>query len=132
MVSFTLVSSLADVIKCNKKKLLVMKAKTVEENLHDFKIMSQYVKCAMCSLSERDRLKALALLQEFTHHLEHVQEVPQLVRLSFWESAYHVFYFLTKARQLRRDCTGFSAEVKQDLERLICQLKKNAYGDRPN
>ena len=97
-----------------------MKAKTVEENLDDFKIMSQNVKCAMCSLSERDRLMALALLQEFTHHLEHVQEVPQLVRLSFWESAYHVFYFLTKARQLRRDRTGFSAEVKQDLEQLFC------------
>lgn len=109
-----------------------MKAKTVEENLHDFKMMSQNVKSAMCNLSERDRLTALALLQEFTHHLEHVQDVPQLVRLSFWESAYHVFYYLTKSRQLRRDRTGFSAEVKQDMERLFCQLKANAYGDRPN
>ena len=69
------------------------------------------------SVDERARIKSM--LFEFCNHLEHVQNMPMMSRLVFWECCYYLFDFLRRRKELTRKNFGFSSDTKAALKQFL-------------
>ena len=72
--------------------------------------------------NHHERHAALRQVNNYIAHLENVQQMDVVTRLSYWECAYAVFDFLRCNRQLGRTVGKFDAEVKQMLDDVIREL----------
>lgn len=72
--------------------------------------------------NHHERHAALRQVNNYIAHLENVQQMPLLMRLSYWECAYAVFDYLRRNKQLGRTVGKFDAEVKQVLDDVIREL----------
>ena len=72
--------------------------------------------------SQRERRAALRQLNNYVTHLEQVQQMPLVTRLSYWECTYAVFDYLRRNKQLGRTVSKLDAEVKQMLDDAIREL----------
>lgn len=71
---------------------------------------------------QRERRAALRQLNNYVAHLEQVQQMPLVTRLSYWECTYAVFDYLRRNKQLGRTVGKLDAEVKQMLDDAIREL----------
>ena len=85
---------------------------------------------ALKGLSQHERREAIRRLNNYVAHLEYVQQMDVVMRLSYWECAYAVFDYLRRNKQLGRTVGKFDAEVKQVLDDIIRELlnKYNEHG----
>ena len=72
--------------------------------------------------NHHERRAALRQVNNYIAHLENVQQMDVVTRLSYWECAYAVFDFLRCNKQLGRTVGKFDAEVKQMLDDVIREL----------
>ena len=87
--------------------------------------MKEMKKClqkALKGLSQHERREAIRRLNNYVAHLEYVQQMDVVMRLSYWECAYAVFDYLRRNKQLGRTVGKFDAEVKQVLDDIIREL----------
>ena len=77
---------------------------------------------ALKGLSQHERREAIRRLNNYVAHLEYVQQMDVVMRLSYWECAYAVFDYLRRNKQLGRTVGKFDAEVKQVLDDIIREL----------
>jgi hypothetical protein len=77
---------------------------------------------ALKGLSQHERREAIRRLNNYVAHLEYVQQMDVVMRLSYWECAYAVFDYLRRNKQLGRNVGKFDAEVKQVLDDIIREL----------
>ena len=73
-------------------------------------------------MSQHERREAIRRLNNYVAHLEYVQQMDVVMRLSYWECAYAVFDYLRRNKQLGRTVGKFDAEVKQVLDDIIREL----------
>ena len=72
--------------------------------------------------NHHERRAALRQVNNYIAHLENVQQMDVVTRLSYWECAYAVFDYLRRNKQLGRTVGKFDAEVKQMLDDVIREL----------
>ena len=72
--------------------------------------------------NHHERHAALRQVNNYIAHLENVQQMFVVMRLSYWECAYAVFDYLRRNKQLGRTVGKFDAEVKQMLDDVIREL----------
>ena len=72
--------------------------------------------------NHHERRAALRQVNNYIAHLENVQQMDVVTRLSYWECAYAVFDYLRRNKQLGRTVGKFDAEVKQVLDDVIREL----------
>ena len=72
--------------------------------------------------NHHERRAALRQVNNYIAHLENVQQMDVVTRLSYWECAYAVLDFLRCNKQLGRTVGKFDAEVKQMLDDVIREL----------
>lgn len=77
---------------------------------------------ALKGQSQHERREAIRRLNNYVAHLEYVQQMDVVMRLSYWECAYAVFDYLRRNKQLGRTVGKFDAEVKQVLDDIIREL----------
>ena len=77
---------------------------------------------ALKGLRQHERREAIRRLNNYVAHLEYVQQMDVVMRLSYWECAYAVFDYLRRNKQLGRTVGKFDAEVKQVLDDIIREL----------
>lgn len=86
------------------------------------KEMKKRLQKALKGLSQHERREAIRRLNNYVAHLEFVQQMDVVMRLSYWECAYAVFDYLRRNKQLGRNVGKFDAEVKQVLDDVIREL----------
>lgn len=86
------------------------------------KEMKKRLQKALKGLSQHERREAIRRLNNYVAHLEFVQQMDVVMRLSYWECAYAVFDYLRRNKQLGRTVGKFDAEVKQVLDDVIREL----------
>ena len=86
------------------------------------KEMKKRLQKALKGLSQHERREAIRRLNNYVAHLEYVQQMDVVMRLSYWECAYAVFDYLRRNKQLGRTVGKFDAEVKQVLDEIIREL----------
>ena len=86
------------------------------------KEMKKRLQKALKGLSQHERREAIRRLNNYVAHLEYVQQMDVVMRLSYWECAYAVFDYLRRNKQLGRNVGKFDAEVKQVLDDVIREL----------
>ena len=86
------------------------------------KEMKKRLQKALKGLSQHERREAIRRLNNYVAHLEYVQQMDVVMRLSYWECAYAVFDYLRRNKQLGRTVGKFDAEVKQVLDDIIREL----------
>lgn len=86
------------------------------------KEMKKRLQKALKGLSQHERREAIRRLNNYVAHLEYVQQMDVVMRLSYWECAYAVFDYLRRNKQLGRTVGKFDAEVKQVLDDVIREL----------
>lgn len=86
------------------------------------KEMKKRLQKALKGLSQHERREAIRRLNNYVAHLEYVQQMDVVMRLSYWECAYAVFDYLRRNKQLGRTVGKFDAEVKQVLNDMIREL----------
>lgn len=86
------------------------------------KEMKKRLQKALKGLSQHERREAIRRLNNYVAHLEYVQQMGVVMRLSYWECAYAVFDYLRRNKQLGRTVGKFDAEVKQVLDDIIREL----------
>ena len=86
------------------------------------KEMKKRLQKALKGLSQHERREAIRRLNNYVAHLEYVQQMDVVMRLSYWECAYAVFDYLRRNKQLGRNVGKFDAEVKQVLDDIIREL----------
>lgn len=86
------------------------------------KEMKKHLQKALKGLSQHERREAIRRLNNYVAHLEYVQQMDVVMRLSYWECAYAVFDYLRRNKQLGRTVGKFDAEVKQVLDDIIREL----------
>ncbi len=86
------------------------------------KEMKKRLQKALKGLSQHERREAIRRLNNYVAHLEYVQQMDVVMRLSYWECAYAVFDYLRRNKQLGRTVGKFDAEVKQMLDDVIREL----------
>ena len=86
------------------------------------KEMKKRLQKALKGLSQHERREAIRRLNNYVAHLEYVQQMDVVMRLSYWECAYAVFDYLRRYKQLGRTVGKFDAEVKQVLDDIIREL----------
>ena len=86
------------------------------------KEMKKRLQKALKGLSQHERREAIRRLNNYVAHLEYVQQMDVVMRLSYWECAYAVFEYLYRHKQLGRNVGKFDAEVKQVLDDIIREL----------
>ena len=86
------------------------------------KEMKKRLQKALKGLSQHERREAIRRLNNYVAHLEYVQQMDVVMRLSYWECAYAVFDYLRRNKQLGRTVGQFDAEVKQVLDDIIREL----------
>ena len=84
--------------------------------------MKKRLQKALKGLSQHERREAIRRLNNYVAHLEYVQQMDVVMRLSYWECAYAVFDYLRRNKQLGRNVGKFDAEVKQVLDDIIREL----------
>ena len=84
--------------------------------------MKKRLQKALKGLSQHERREAIRRLNNYVAHLEYVQQMDVVMRLSYWECAYAVFDYLRRNKQLGRTVGKFDAEVKQVLDDIIREL----------
>jgi hypothetical protein len=72
--------------------------------------------------NHHERHAALRQVNNYIAHLENVQQMDVVTRLSYWECAYAVFDYLRRNKQLGRTVGKFDAEIKQVLDDIIREL----------
>jgi len=72
--------------------------------------------------NHHERRAALRQVNNYIAHLENVQQMDVVTRLSYWECAYAVFDYLRRNKQLGRTVGKFDAGVKQMLDDVIREL----------
>ena len=72
--------------------------------------------------NHHERRAVLRQVNNYIAHLENVQQMDVVTRLSYWECAYAVFDYLRRNKQLGRTVGKFDAEVKQMLDDVIREL----------
>ena len=86
------------------------------------KEMKKRLQKALKGLSQHERREAIRRLNNYVAHLEYVQQMDVVMRLSYWECAYAVFDYLRRNKQLGRTVGKFDAEIKQVLDDIIREL----------
>ena len=86
------------------------------------KEMKKRLQKALKGLSQHERREAIRRLNNYVAHLEYVQQMDVVMRLSYWECAYAVFDYLRRNKQLGRTVGKFDAEVRQVLNDMIREL----------
>ncbi len=86
------------------------------------KEMKKRLQKALKGLSQHERREAIRRLNNYVAHLEYVQQMDVVMRLSYWECAYAVFDYLRRNKQLGRTVGKFDAEVNQVLDDIIREL----------
>lgn len=86
------------------------------------KEMKKRLQKALKGLSQHERREAIRRLNNYVAHLEYVQQMDVVMRLSYWECAYAVFDYLRRNKQLGRTVGKFDAEVKQVLDDIVREL----------
>ena len=86
------------------------------------KEMKKRLQKALKGLSQHERREAIRRLNNYVAHLEYVQQMDVVMRLSYWECAYAVFDYLRRNKQLGRTVGKLDAEVKQMLDDAIREL----------
>ena len=72
--------------------------------------------------NHHERRAALRQVNNYIAHLENVQQMDVVTRLSYWECAYAVFDYLRRNKQLGRTVGKFDAEIRQVLNDMIREL----------
>ena len=86
------------------------------------KEMKKRLQKALKGLSQHERREAIRRLNNYVAHLEYVQQMDVVMRLSYWECAYAVFDYLRRNKQLGRTVGKFDAEIRQVLNDMIREL----------
>ena len=86
------------------------------------KEMKKRLQKALKGLSQHERREAIRRLNNYVAHLEYVQQMDVVMRLSYWECAYAVFDYLRRNKQLGRNVGKFDAEIRQVLNDMIRDL----------
>lgn len=84
--------------------------------------VKNYMQHALKKMSQHERRTILRRVDLYVSHLEYVQQMDVVMRLSYWECAYAVFEYLYRHKQLGRNVGKFEAEVKQVLDDIIREL----------
>ena len=71
---------------------------------------------------ESDRIRLIALVDDYFSLLERIQSLPILQRLKFFDCTYIVFCFLHLNGQLRRHRAQFDEEYVKDLNQMFKRL----------
>ena len=86
--------------------------------------LKRRLKAEICKLSfNKDRKRILEILHEYYMNLENAQRLDVCTRLIFFRCTYHIFDFLRKNNQLRRNVGRFNKELTNDFNKMLEELK---------